>query len=280
MASIKATVKRIGKESLSDNITGEAAKVAYYFFLSLFPLVLVLFALTGLIGGDSAFRWIMGRMQTAMPAETASYLEQFVRQVTNQPRPGILSIGLVLTLWSASNVFAAFADGLNTMYDVEEGRSWWKKRLVAVALLVGTSILIVASAAAIVAGEAIGRALGLGVAWNLLRYALAFVLLTFVLALLYYFLPDREQSSEKGRILLGAAIGALLWVGATTLFRVYVANLGSYSETYGFVGAVIVLLLWLYLTGVAVLLGGEVAAVLEKQAREGRRDGERLHRAA
>lgn len=268
MTSITAIAKHTFKEALRDNLTGEAAKVAYYFFLSLFPLVLVVFALTGLIGGNPAFRWIMGHLETAMPADTASYFARFVHQVTNEPRPGVLSIGILLTLWSASNVFTALADGLNTVYDVEEGRSWWKKRLIALALLVGTSILVLASAMGILAGGQIGRALGLGAAWSYLRYGLAFVLLTAVLWLVYYVLPDREQSRVKGRILIGAITGALLWVGATFLFRIYVANFSSYGETYGFVGAVIVLLLWLYLTALTVLLGGELAAVLEEGAQE------------
>ncbi|HEX7120446.1 MAG TPA: YihY/virulence factor BrkB family protein [Longimicrobiales bacterium] len=267
MADIGGFLKQTAREAIGDNLTGEAAKVAYYFFLSLFPLILVLFALTGLLGGDAAFRWIMGRLETALPADTATYLERFVRQVTDQPRPGVLSIGILLTLWSASNVFTAFADGLNTMYDVEETRSWWKKRLVAIALLVATAVLIVGSATAILAGGAIGRALGVGALWNALVLPIAFVLLTLGLWLIYYFLPAVESRRRKGRILVGAIFGALVWIGATYLFRLYVANFGSYGETYGFVGAVIVLLLWLYLSALAVLLGGEVAAVLESRAR-------------
>lgn len=267
MADIGGFLKQTAREAIGDNLTGEAAKVAYYFFLSLFPLILVLFALTGLLGGDAAFRWIMGRLETALPADTATYLERFVRQVTDQPRPGVLSIGILLTLWSASNVFTAFADGLNTMYDVEETRSWWKKRLVAIALLVATAVLIVGSATAILAGGAIGRALGVGALWNALVLPIAFVLLTLGLWLIYYFLPAVESRRRKGRILVGAIVGALVWIGATYLFRLYVANFGSYGETYGFVGAVIVLLLWLYLSALAVLLGGEVAAVLESRAR-------------
>ncbi len=278
MADVVAIVKQSLVEARRDNLTGEAAKVAYYFFLSLFPLILVIFALTGILGGDEAFRWITGRVGTALPPETASYIERFIRQVTDRPRPGVLSLGILLTLWAASNVFAAFADGLNTMYNLEETRPWWKKRLVALALLVGAAVLVVASATAILAGAAVGRALGLSAVWDVLRLPLAFVLLTFVFWLVYYFLPDREQQGSKARILLGAVSGALLWIAATYLFRLYVANFSNYSETYGFVGAVIVLLLWLYVTALAVLFGGEVAAVLEKRAAAGH--GRRVAKAA
>lgn len=255
---------------MADNVTGEAAKVAYYFFLSLFPLVLVLFALTGLLGGDAAFAWIMDRVRGTLPVDAARLIESAVAEITSEARPGILSVGIALTLWAASNVYAALGDGLDSIYGIVKGRSWWRKRLLAILLLLGTAALMILGAILVLAGREIGGILGLGAAWSLVRGPLAFGLIATVLALVYFVLPNRDQRQSKGPILAGAVVGALLWILATVIFRLYVANFGNYSDTYGFVGAVIVLLLWLYLTALSVLVGGEVAWAVETHRDEAR----------
>ncbi len=261
-------VRTVLKEAVADNITGESAKVAFYLFLSLFPLVIVLFGLTGIFGGDEAFAWIMGQLRTAAPGAASDFLERFVRQVTGSERPGLLSVGLVLLLWAASGGVAALADGLNAMYDVEEGRGWVKKRLLSLGLLAAVSILMTAGAALVVAGPEIFRRLGIGPWASYLRWPAAFGMLLLLFWILYFFLPDRDQRGVKRETTIGAVVGAGVWLGATALFRLYVSNLGSYSETYGFVGSVMVLLFWLYLSSLAILLGGEVAAVLEGRRSE------------
>lgn len=254
----------IVKEAREDNLTGEAAKVAYYAFLSLWPLFLGLFALTGLLGGEPAFEWIMTRIKSIMPAEPTRFLERFVREITGQQRPDILSLGIVLTFWSGSNIFASLTDGLNAIYDVEEGRSWWKRRLLALGLLVCASVLATGGATAVLAGAEILAALGLADAWNLARWPLAYLFLTALAWLAYYYLPDREQDLSVRYVTIGSLVGTGLWLLATTGFRVYVANWGSYVSTYGLVGSILVLLIWLYLTALAILFGGEVAVSLEQ----------------
>lgn len=258
------TTWAIVKEAREDNLTGEAAKVAYYAFLSLWPLFLGLFALTGLLGGEPAFEWIMNGMKSVMPAEPTRFLERFVREITGQQRPDILSLGIVLTFWSGSNIFASLTDGLNTIYDVEEGRSWWKRRLLALGLLVCASVLATGGATMVLAGAEILAALGLADAWNLARWPLAYLLLTALAWLAYYYLPDREQDLSVRYVTIGSLVGTGLWLLATTGFRVYVANWGGYGATYGLVGGILVLLIWLYLTALAILFGGEVAVSLEQ----------------
>ncbi|HUE95936.1 MAG TPA: YihY/virulence factor BrkB family protein [Longimicrobiaceae bacterium] len=252
------------KEAREDNLTGEAAKVAYYAFLSLWPLFLGLFALTGLLGGEPAFEWIMNGIKSIMPPEPTRFLERFVREITGQQRPDILSLGIVLTFWSGSNIFASLTDGLNTIYDVEEGRSWWKRRLLALGLLVCASVLASGGATAVLAGAEILAALGLADAWNLARWPLAYLFLTALAWVAYYYLPDREQDLSVRYVTIGALVGTGLWLLATTGFRVYVANWGSYGSTYGLVGGILVLLIWLYLTALSILFGGEVAVSLEQ----------------
>ena len=266
-------LKKIFQEAQKDRLTAEAAKAAYYFFLSFFPTILALFALTGILGGDAAFTWIMDQLYAALPGEAASYLSRFVLEVTGQDRPGLLSLALLLTLWAASNVFVAIAEGLNVVYDIEEGRSWWKRRVIALAALLASLILLSAATAALVAGPELISLLRLAPVWHVLRWPLAFVLLTAMMWLIYYLLPNREQGRAWRPNLIGALVGSSVWVLGTLGFRLYVANFADYSRTYGFVGGIVVLLLWLYLTAVAILLGGEVAATLEQE--RARRSNER-----
>lgn len=255
-------------EAKDDNLPGEAAKAAYYFFLSIWPLFLGLFAFTGIFGGEAAFEWIMGWLKAFLPEEPTEFLEQFVRDITEGSRPDMLSVGILLTFWSGSNIFASLADGLNTMYDIEEGRSWWKRKGLAVVLAVVAAVLLTTGAAAILAGAEILGFLGAAEWWNALRWPFAFLLLTGLLWLVYYWLPDRDQNLSKRYVTIGALVGATLWVLATTGFRLYVAQLGSYSETYGFVGSVLVMLIWLYLGALTILFGGEVAVSLEQGLHE------------
>ncbi len=255
---------RIVLEAKKDNLTGEAAKAAYYFFLSIWPLFLGLFALTGIFGGEAAFEWIMGWIKALLPEEPTAFLERYVRELTAESRPDMLSVGIVLTFWSGSNIFAALTDGLNVMYDVEEARSWWKRRAIAIGFLLAASVLLTVGAASILAGHEIITGLGLAPVYNLLRWPLAFVLLTVLLWLVYYVLPDRDQGMSLRWVTAGAVVGSTLWVLLTTGFRFYVANWGTYGETYGLVGSIIVLLIWLYLSALTILFGGEVAVSLEQ----------------
>lgn len=259
-----ALVKILVLEAIEDRLTAEAARAAYYFFLSLFPAILALFALTGIFGGDAAFEWIMDRLRLALPGDAAVYLQRFVREVTGESRPGILSFSILFTLWSASNVVVAVADGLNRMYDVEDGRAWWLQRLLALGVVIVGAVLLVGNAVALLAGPELLSLLGLGDFWGVLRWPVAMVLLVAMTWLVYLVLPDRRQRGSAGPTLIGAVVGTGLWILATWGFRVYVADFGSYDQTYGFVGGIIVLLLWLYLTSLAILFGGEVAATLEQ----------------
>ena len=262
-------LKSIGREAIRDDISGEAAKAAYYFFLSFFPAILALFAFTGILGGQQAFDAIMSYVREAMPGEAANYLQQFVREITGDRRPGMLSLGLLLTLWSASNIFAVLAEGLNVMYDIEESRSWWKRRAIAIVALIAGLALFVSGAAAILAGPSLIDFLDLSRAWNVLRWPLAFLLITGMIWLIYYLLPNRDQAGSKKPTLIGALVGSGLWTLATLGFRLYVSHFGSYSKTYGVVGGVLILVLWLYLTALAILFGGEVAATLEQHGTKG-----------
>jgi membrane protein len=256
------TGRRIVTESVDDNITGEAAKAAYYFFLSLFPMILVGFALTGMFGGQAAFDRIMEWLTAALPSEATAMLEDVVRDVTHQQRPGALSLGLLLTLWAASNFFAALGDALDTMFGVRDQSSWFRKRAKAFLLMIVGGALLLGSAALLLAGPAVANAVGVSGVFTWLSWPLVFAILVGLFYLTYYILPAHDQSSMRRELFIGAVAGTALWLLATLLFRVYVYNIADFGRMYGFIGGIIVLLLWLYITSIAVLLGAQTANVL------------------
>jgi membrane protein len=260
------TLVRRGKQvvvsAMRDNITGEAAKAAYYFFLSLFPMVIALFAFTGIFGGSDAFDRIMSWMQSAMPEDATAFLEGFVREITDQRRPDALSLGIVMTIWAASNFFAALGDGLDAMFDVRDRNTWWKKRLKALLLMALGGTLLFVSAVALIAGPQIAGALGLATVVSWLAWPLVFIMLVALLWLIYFILPAHDAGSMKRELLIGAVVGTTLWLVATFGFRVYVGNFANYGRMYGVLGGIVVLMLWLYITALVILLGGEVADVL------------------
>jgi membrane protein len=260
-------VREIIHGALHHRLNGEAAKTAYYLFLSLFPLLLVVFALTGLAGGHRVFALIATRLEQAAPRDAALFLERLVRGVTDSRRPDILSLGIVLALWTGSNIFVALIQGLNRICEIQEHRRWWRRRLVAIGALVASLALLMASALLLLAGGRLGAAIGLGPSLTVVRYPLTFVLLALLLAFLYSVLPDRPRRPELGSLAAGALVGAAVWYLATAGFRFYIEHVKDYDHAYGFVGAVIVLLLWLYLAAYAALIGCEVVAALEARRR-------------
>ncbi len=251
------------RNARADDLTGEAAKMAYYILLSLFPLVLVLLAVTGILGSESAFNRITQAARTTVPDYAWQFVSSLIQEVTDRRRPGTLSFGVIFALWAASSGVASLTGGLNTMYDVTEQRPWWKRRLLALGVMAVGSVLLVLGAAAIIPTEGWLRHLGLSTLWSYARWPLSFLLITGTAWIAYTFLPAGNETPSGKKTLVGAAVASALWIVATLLFRFYIANFGRYSRVYGAIGAVIVLLIWFYISALAVLVGGEVAATLE-----------------
>lgn len=256
------TAKRAVRGAFQDNITGEAAKAAYYFFLSLFPMILALFALTGFLGGSTAFQSIMAWLTSVLPDGATDYMEHFVREITDEQRPDALSLGILLAVWSGSNFFAALGDGLDVMFNVQHRATWWRKRLKAILLMALGVVLLGGGSLALIAGPAIAARLGIAAVTAWLVWPIAFLLIVTLFFLIYYIMPAHDQSSIRRELMIGAVVGSGVWLLAAAGFRFYVSNFGNYSMTYGVVGGIIVLMLWLYLTAFAVLFGGEVADTL------------------
>jgi len=255
----------IGRAARRDRVTGEAARVAYYAFLSLFPFLLTLFSVTGIVGGEDAFDWVMSQIATALPGEAYRVVEDFVSEVTTSRRPGVLSLSVVLTFYMASNVFAALFDGLNMAYCVTRRRRWWKKRVMSVVFLMAALAAMLGSAVTLLVGPELGRLTGFEGLASMLRWPVIYLVALGMIWLIYYFLPNHDQSRSKRRVLVGAFVGTSLWAIVSVLFRVWVRLLSEYTP-YGFVWGGMLLLIWFYLTAFSILVGGHVSAELERRA--------------
>ncbi len=271
----KALAKRVWHETKRDDIFGRAAQLAYYFLLALFPLLIFLTSAIGLVvgSGTGIRHTLFVYLARVMPSSAFQLIDSTIWEVTTASGAGKLSFGLLAALWAASNGMGAITQALNVAYDVKETRSWWKQRAVAIGLTLALSVLIIAALLLVLVGGKIADllasryALGsiFAVTWKILQWpiALAFMLLAF--ALIYYFAPDLHDQDWKW-LTPGAVLGVVLWLIVSFAFKGYLHFFDSYSKTYGSLGAVIVLMLWLYLTGLAVLMGGEINSEIEAAA--------------
>ena len=266
--------KRVYAEVMDDDVLGRAAQLSYYFLLALFPALLFLTSLLGYMAGeDSQLRQgLFEYLSAVLPGEASKLVSQTVTDVTQSSGGGKLSFGILATLWAASNGMGAISESLNAAYDLKETRSWWKVRLTAVGLTLALTLLIVTALVLVLYGhdlaDAVAVKFGLGgafaTAWKVIQWplVLAFVLLAF--ALIYYFGPDAHQQHWTW-ITPGAVVGVALWLLVSFAFKAYLSYFNSYSATYGSLGAVIILMLWFYFTGAAILVGGEINSEIENE---------------
>jgi membrane protein len=267
--NVGTLLRRTGKEILSDGIPGLAAQTAYYFFFSLFPLLLFLTPLLSLVGGrDQVMNFVLAQLSSMGNPESIRPIADTIRKaVYAENAPGLMSIGLILAAWSGSNIFGALMTALNTAYDVEESRAWWKRQLLRLGVFVVGAIIMIFATVTILAGEDIidrvGMFLGLGhtgrLVWKIIQFPLAFAFLVALGFIIYYFLPNAKQDWRK--VLFASTTMTILWVVATLGFRLYLQYFPP-NPAYGFIGGVIILLTWMFYSMFVVLAGGELAAEL------------------
>jgi membrane protein len=274
--------KRVYAEVMDDDVLGRAAQLSYYFLLALFPALLFLTSLLGYLAGeDSQLRQgLFNYLAAVLPGEASQLVAKTVTDVTQSSGGGKLSFGILATLWAASNGMGAMSESLNAAYDLKESRPWWKVRLTAVGLTLALTLLIVTALVLVLYGhdiaDAVSVKLGLGAAfataWKVLQWPLVLVFVLLAFALIYYFAPDSHRQDWKW-ITPGAVAGVLLWLLISFAFKAYLSYFNSYSATYGSLGAVIILMLWFYFTGIAILVGGEINSEIENEmARQGAPD--------
>jgi membrane protein len=266
---VSELAKKTVRETIDDNVLGISAQVAYNFFFSLFPLLLFIAPMLGLLGDKRKLATdLLTRLALVVPADAFVLLKKVITDVIfANNAPGLISIGALFAAWSGSNIFTTFADALNTAYDVKDERSWWRKRLLALAVLVGWGVIITLVTGILLAGDDIVRYaqtnLGMGSSalevWSVLQFPLAILLLVAFLYLMYWLLPYVRM--DKRQILVGSVVAAFLFGVATLLFRLYVQHFPQ-NKAYGTIGAVMILLSWMYFVSVVILVGGELNSEL------------------
>jgi membrane protein len=277
----KELARRVMHEIQKDECLGRAAQLAYYFLFALFPFCLFLTTLLGYLPIPDLLDRLLATLGPMLPGEAFQLVQDNIRQLVTGRRGGLLSFGILAALWTSSSALTAIIDSLNRAYDVEEGRPFWKVRLTAMGLTVGLSVFIVVALVLLTFGPQLGGwvadLVGLGrvfeLTWNILRWPVIVGLLVVAIALVYYFAPDVEQ--EWKWITPGSACAVLGWLLASLGFAFYVNHFGSYNATYGSIGAVIVLLTWMYVSGLLLLVGGEINAEIEHAAPSGKDPGEK-----
>jgi membrane protein len=262
--------KRVWRDASEDEAFSRAAELAFYFLLAFFPLLIFLISILGF--SPSAQDRLVDYLTKAAPPEATGLLRDWVRDVASKSTGSLLSFSLLGSLWAASSGIAALMRTLNIAYEVEEGRPWWKSRLVAIGLVLALGIFVIGGALLIVYGDALAAALagwfGLGevfaAIWPYVDYLIGLALLMVGMGMIYYFAPNAEQRWRW--ITPGAVFAVVAAVIASFLFSIYLSYARSFSAIYGSLGAVIVLMLWLYILGLAIFLGGEVNSNVEKAA--------------
>ncbi|MFJ2738711.1 YihY/virulence factor BrkB family protein [Streptomyces sp. NPDC087440] len=268
-----AVLKRTGKEFLEDELPDRAASLTYYGVLSVFPAMLVLVSLLGVVG-ESATKTVLDNVRSLAPGAVKDILTQAVQQLQDSGgTSGIIAIvGLLAALWSASGYVGAFIRTSNAIYDMPEGRPVWMVTPLRVGLTVVLMVLLAASAVIVVftgslakwAGEAIGLGSEAVTVWSVAKWPVLLVLVVLMIALLFWSAPNVRGRGFRW-ISPGSVLAVVLWLAASGGFALYVANFGSYNKTYGALAGVIVFLMWLWLSNLAVLLGLEFDAELARQ---------------
>jgi membrane protein len=281
------TLKRTVSEFKEDKLNHWGAALTYYAVLSLFPALLAMVSLVGLFADPERVTKVLTDTVSELgPATTAKTFQGPIHSITaNRGTAGVMFVvGMLAAVWSASSYVSAFADASNSIYEVDEGRAFWKLKPLQLAVTLALILLAAIVALALVLSGpivgALGNALGISdsvlTLWRYAKWPAMLILVLLILGVLYYTAPNARVSGERW-VAGGALVALVIWIVVSIAFALYVANFSSYGKTYGTLGGVVVFLLWLWLTNMAILLGAEFNAETEraKQLESGVRGAER-----
>lgn len=266
--TIRELARCTWREVLRQNALGRAAELAYFFLMALFPLLIFLLSFISFLPGaqQTIFEWLA----QVMPREALGIVDDWVKNVFSARSGGLLSFGLLFALWAAATGISALMGALNDAYDIAEGRPFWKTRLVALALTIILSLMVIGGAVLVTFGDRIaawiegaaGQEAASGKIAAVIRYVVGFAMLELGIQTVYYFAPNVKQKWKW--ITPGAVFAAASFVIVSFLFSLYLRFAPGYDITYGSLGAVVVLMLWLYLMGLILYVGGQINAEIEK----------------
>jgi len=273
--------RRTWREVGKDDVLGLAAQLSYYSFLALFPALLFLLALASFFPLSNITDDVGRSLGPFVSPQVLELIQEQMHRLANGQNGGLLTFGVAAALWSSSAALVSIVGALNRAYDIDEGRPWWKVRLLAMGLTLATALIVLVALSLVLAGPALAERLGQATGWGrpfewtwlVLQWPLLFGLVTTGIGLIYYFGPDADQ--DWVWITPGAATATILWLLVSLLFKVYIANFTDYEASYGAVGAVIVLLLWFYVSGIAILVGAELNAEIEHASPYGKAPGQK-----
>lgn len=258
--------KQLYQKIKLDDVQGISAQLTYYLILSFFPFLIFIMTLIGYahISVEDKIR----DLEQIMPAEAISIIEEILKDVAEGRSQALLSFGMLATLWAASKGINAIIKGLNRAYDIEESRVFWKIRGIAFLATLFIGFVVLLSILLLVLGSwlktqvflLVDLPYGFQKIWDLLQYAVPLFIMFIVFTLLYWIAPSRRLRLKE--VMPGAMFATLGWIITSTLFSVYVNQFSSFTETYGSLGGVMVLLIWLYISSIIILAGGEINAIL------------------
>lgn len=267
---------RVWLESLDDDVFGQAAQLSYYFLLAIFPFLLFLTTLLGLLAhtGSEVYENLLSYAREMLPYTAFQLVNDTLKQIQSGAGRGKLSFGILATIWAAANGMSAMIDGLNRVDELKETRPWWKSKIISLVLTVLLSAFLIVSITLVLYGSRLadiiagyfGLQAEFTAAWNFLQWPAVFLFVFGAFLVLYRFAPAGKRKSWR-QVVPGALTGLLLWLLVSLLFRLYLQFFNSYNATYGSLGAVIVLMLWLYLSGATILLGAELNSELARRRR-------------
>jgi membrane protein len=270
MKNLKLFGKRLGQEIKDDRVTGLAAEQAYYYMLALFPMLILLLSILPYLSIEP--QKALDFLGNVMPSETTKVFREDIIKLISERNGGLLTFGILGTLWSASNGINAFIHSMNVAFDVEETRSFFKARLLSIVLTLGLILAFVVALLLPVFGNTILEYVqmvipvpdSLQILFSILRWVIAIVVIALVLAVMYRYAPNKHYPFKQ--VIPGAIAATIIWQVISLGFSFYVSHFSNYSSTYGSLGGVIVLMLWLYLTGLALVIGGEINALFHIQS--------------
>lgn len=274
----RIVVQRTIHEISDDNCLGLAAQLAFYFLLALFPALLFLVALISYVPIDNALDELLVALGTVAPQELIELMRGQLAEIAGGRRAGLLTLGIAGALWTSSAALVAIIDALNRAYDVAEWRSWWKRRVLAIGLTIGLAFFILISMVLVLVGPNVLHSLAswvelapaFTVLWSWLRWPLMIICVIVGVDLVFHVAPNRKTPWVW--VTPGALLSTALWLGSSFAFKFYVVNFGNYTATYGTIGAVIIAMLWFYVSSLAILVGAELNGVIEQARRAGRPD--------
>jgi membrane protein len=267
-----AVLKRTWREFNGDHLTDLAAALTYYGVLAIFPMMVVIVSVLGLLG-HSVTQSLIHNLSSVAPGTTKQILTNAIKNIeSSSGSAGVTFIvGLAVAMWSASGYVAAFMRASNVVWDVEEGRPFYKTLPVRLAVTLVTVVLLTLSAAAVVftgsLASKLGNVIGVGSTavqiWDIAKWPVLALIVMLILAILYYAGPNVRQPGFRW-VTPGGAVAVVLWIVASAAFAFYVANFSSYNKTYGALASVVIFLVWLWITNIVILLGAELNAEIER----------------